>query len=160
VGVSPLTLCAAGPWPAGRGLRSGCLAAWGCGPGLGWSGRPSGWPGGFCPQVEPGLLAVVAFGQVKDEVAAAVARGTGGHGDEVAADGGGAGLRIAGAGAGPRRRSRLKAMAARTSQAACALKTPDGRRARGPEFRSAMTCSTTAWSRCCPSAGVFRTGSR
>src|SRR5512135_2130423 len=43
----------------------------------------------------------MAGGQVEDQVPAAVAGGPGGHGDEVAADGGGAALRVAGPGPGP-----------------------------------------------------------
>ena len=43
-------------------------------------------------------------------------------------------------------------MAAADSQAAFAAKTPEGMWARGPLVTSAKTCSTTAWSRCCPSA--------
>ena len=41
---------------------------------------------------------------------------------------------------------RLNAMTARMSQAAFALKTPDGRCAKGPSLRSAWTCSMIA---CC-----------
>ena len=89
----------------GRGRGAVCLAAWGCGPGRGWSGRAGGRPAGFCPQVQPRLFAVVAFGQVKGQVAAAVAGGPGGHGDQVAADGGGAGLRVAACRRGSRRRA-------------------------------------------------------
>ena len=84
----------------GRGRGPVCLSACGRGPGRGWSGRVGGRPARFCPQVQPRLLAVVAFGQVKGQVAAAVAGGPGGHGDQVAADGGGAGFRVAPAGAG------------------------------------------------------------
>jgi hypothetical protein len=47
------------------------------------------------------MFAVVARGQVEDEVAAAVPGGACGEGDEVAADGGGAGLRVPAAGEGP-----------------------------------------------------------
>jgi hypothetical protein len=46
------------------------------------------------PEVQPFLLAVPVFGQVEGEVA--VAGGAGGDGDGVAADGGGAGLRVQG----------------------------------------------------------------
>jgi hypothetical protein len=42
-------------------------------------------------------------------------------------------------------RVRLKAIAASTSQAALAVKTPEGRWAKALFFRSAMTCSITAW---------------
>jgi hypothetical protein len=52
----------------------------------------------------------------------------------------------------PTARVRLCAIAQRTAQAALALKTPDGRCARAEAAASAMTCSTMAWSRCCPSA--------
>ena len=97
--VLPLTLCAACPWSAGRGGGRVCRAAWGCGPGLGWSGRCGGRAAGLCPQVLPGLLAVVAGGQVEDEVPAAVACGPGRHGDQVAADGGGPCPGVAGPGA-------------------------------------------------------------
>jgi hypothetical protein len=48
----------------------------------------------------PGLLAVVACGQVEDEVSAAVAGDPGGHGDQVAADGGGPCPGVAGPGLG------------------------------------------------------------
>ena len=44
-------------------------------------------------------------------------------------------------------RVRLNAIVARVVQAALAVNTPEGRWARGPFFRSAMTCSTMAWSR-------------
>jgi hypothetical protein len=44
---------------------------------------------------------VVAGGQVQDEVPAAAAGGPGGDGYQVAADGGGAGLRVAGPGGFP-----------------------------------------------------------
>ena len=44
---------------------------------------------------------MVAGGQVQDEVPAAVAGGPGGHGDQVAADGGGPGPGVAGPGPGP-----------------------------------------------------------
>src|SRR6516162_6518031 len=89
-----------------RGLRVGvggraCRAAWECGPDRGWSGRFRGRAAGVCPQVLPGVLAVVAGGQVEDEVPAAVAGGPGGHGDQVAADGGGACPGVAGPGPGP-----------------------------------------------------------
>ena len=47
----------------------------------------------------------------------------------------------------PAARVRLKAITAHTSQAALAVNTPEGRCANGPALRSAMTCSTTAWSR-------------
>ena len=43
-------------------------------------------------------------------------------------------------------------MAAQTSQAALALKSPEGRWASGPSTRSALTCSMTAWPRCWASA--------
>jgi len=56
-------------------------------PGQGWSGPCGGRAAGFGPQVEPGLLAVMADGQVEGEVPAVAACDTGGHGDEVAADG-------------------------------------------------------------------------
>ena len=46
------------------------------------------------------MLAVPAFGQVQGELAAAVPGGTGGHGDQVAADGRGPGLRERQAGQG------------------------------------------------------------
>ena len=49
-------------------------------------------------------------------------------------------------------------MAAMTSQAAFAVKTPDGRRARAPAERSALTCSMMAWSRCWPSAWMSPNG--
>src|SRR5487761_1234553 len=78
----------------GRGRGAVCLSAWGCGPDRGWSGRAGGRPAGFCPQVLPGLFAVVACGQVEDEAAAAVAGGPRADGDQVAADGGGADLRV------------------------------------------------------------------
>ena len=41
-------------------------------------------------------------------------------------------------------RVRLKAITASTSQAAFAVKTPEGRCARALSFRSALTCSMTA----------------
>jgi hypothetical protein len=62
--------------------------------------RPLSRAAGFCPQVLPGLLAVVAGGQVQDEVPAAVPGDAGGHGDQVAADAGGPCPGVAGPGAG------------------------------------------------------------
>lgn len=44
-------------------------------------------------------------------------------------------------------RVRLKAITARTSQAAFAVNTPEGRCARALFFRSALTSSMTAWPR-------------
>jgi predicted secreted Zn-dependent protease len=41
----------------------------------------------------------------------------------------------------------LNAIAATTSQALLAAKDAEGRCARAPDFRSAMTCSTIAWPR-------------
>src|SRR5262249_3313787 len=84
----------------GRGRGSVCRAAWGCGPVRGGSGRAGGGARGFCPHVQPCLFAVVADGQVEDEVPVAVAGGPRTEGDEVAADGGGAGLRVTAAGEG------------------------------------------------------------
>jgi hypothetical protein len=49
-------------------------------------------------------------------------------------------------------------MAAMASQAAFAVKTPDGMWASGPLVTSAKTCSTSAWSRCCPSAWMSSNG--
>ena len=68
--------------------------------GLGWSGRGGGWAAGGLEQVEPFLAMVPAFGQVQGEVAAAVAGGAGGDVDQVAADGGAAGLGAGEAGQG------------------------------------------------------------
>jgi hypothetical protein len=48
--------------------------------------------------------------------------------------------------------ARLWAIAAQTSQAAFAVNTPEGRCARAESLRSAMTCSTMAWSRWVASA--------
>jgi hypothetical protein len=58
----------------------------------------------------------------------------------------------------PAARVRLNAIAAQTSQAALALNRPDGRCAGGPFFRSAMTCSMTAWPRCAASAWSIDSG--
>jgi hypothetical protein len=55
----------------------------------------------------------------------------------------------------PAARVRLWQMAARVSHAAFAGKCPEGRCARGPLTRSANTCSTMAWSRCCASAWMM-----
>src|SRR5947207_8386809 len=85
---------AACPGVPGRGLGSGGLAAWGCGPGRGWSGRGVGGAAGGVPEAEPFVLAVPVFGQVEGEVSSAVAGGAGGDGDEVAADGRGACARV------------------------------------------------------------------
>jgi hypothetical protein len=52
----------------------------------------------------------------------------------------------------------LNAMAAQTSQALFAQKCPDGRWAKGPPLRSAMTCSTIAWARCAVSAASIGNG--
>jgi hypothetical protein len=87
-----------GSWARGSGTV--CPSACGYGPGRGWSGRAGGWPARVCPQVQPGLLAVVATGQVEGQVAAAVPGGPCGHRDQVAADGGGPGSRVTAAGAG------------------------------------------------------------
>ena len=122
MGVPPLTCCAACPWFRARGRGSGGLAAWGCGPGRGWSGRCGGRAAGRVPEVEPFLLAVPVFGQVEGEVPSAVAGGAGGDRDQVAADGRGAGLREGGLARDPAARSRLCAMAAMDSQAPFAAK--------------------------------------
>jgi hypothetical protein len=58
-----------------------------------------GRPAPFCPQVQPRLFTMVARRQVEDEVPAAVTGGPCADGDDVAPDGGGAGLRGPGAGA-------------------------------------------------------------
>ena len=47
----------------------------------------------------------------------------------------------------PAARVRLNAIAAMTSQAALAAKWPEGKCARAPPLKSAMTCSTRAWAR-------------
>ncbi len=47
----------------------------------------------------------------------------------------------------PALRVRLKAIAAQTSLVLFAARDPQGRCASGPFFRSAMTCSTIAWTR-------------
>jgi hypothetical protein len=47
------------------------------------------------------VFAVPAFWQVQGEVATAVPGGAGGHADQVAADGGAAGLAVGEAGEGP-----------------------------------------------------------
>ena len=74
-----------------------CRAAWGCGPGRGWSGRCGGRAAGGFEEVEPLALAVPAFGQVEGAAAPAVAGGPSGDGDQIAADGGGAGPGVAAA---------------------------------------------------------------
>jgi hypothetical protein len=58
----------------------------------------------------------------------------------------------------PAARTRFCAMAAVASQAALAVNFPDGRCARGPSLRSAMTCSMMAWPRCCSSAWMSSNG--
>jgi hypothetical protein len=55
-------------------------------------------PAGGLEEVQPLVLAVPALGQAKGDQAAAVAGGTGGDGDEVAADGGLAGPGVTAAG--------------------------------------------------------------
>ena len=91
---------------------------------LGWSGRCGGRTAGGIEEVEPFVLAVPSLGQVQGDVAAAVAGGAGGDGDQVAADGRGPGFRERQAGQAPAARTRLWAMAAIDSQAAFAAKTP------------------------------------
>ena len=103
VDVLPLAPCAARPWSAGGGQGAGAPCGVGRGPGRGWSGRSGGRPAGLCPQVQPGMLTVVARGQVEDEVAAAVAGDAGAEGDQVPADGRGAGSGVGPAGPGPGR---------------------------------------------------------
>ncbi len=102
-GVFPLLLTVLQPVRGflGRGRGPVCLSACESGPDRGWSGRAGGRPARVGPQVQPRLLAVMAVGQVKCQVPAAVAGGPGGHGHEVAADGGGAGSRVRPTGAGP-----------------------------------------------------------
>jgi hypothetical protein len=73
---------------------------WGCGPGLGWSGRCGGWPAGGFEEAGPFVLAVPAFGQVQGDAVPAVAGGPRGDGDQVAADGRRAGPGVAAAGQG------------------------------------------------------------
>ncbi len=58
----------------------------------------------------------------------------------------------------PAVRVRLKAIAAQTAQALFAANDPDGRCAKGPFFRSAMTCSTMAWARWAFSASSIGSG--
>jgi hypothetical protein len=60
--------------------------------GLGWSGRGGGWAAGGFEQVELFLVVVPVLGEVQGEVAAAVAGGAGRDVDQVAADGGAAGI--------------------------------------------------------------------
>src|SRR5581483_2713904 len=76
---------------------------WRCGvrgPGRGWSGRGCWRRAGSGAQGHPFVLAVPACGEVEGDVAAAVAGGAGGDVDEVAADGGAAGLAVGEAGQG------------------------------------------------------------
>ena len=88
-----------------RGFRVGAGGGVPCGlrvrTGRGWSGRCGGRAARGGPRVLPFVLAVPASGRVKGEVPSAVAGGAGGDGDEVAADGGGAGLRVQRAGQCP-----------------------------------------------------------
>src|SRR5665213_1299037 len=58
----------------------------------------------------------------------------------------------------PAARVRLNAIAAQTSQALLAQNLPDGRCAKGPFFKSAMTCSTIACPRCADSAASIGAG--
>jgi hypothetical protein len=58
----------------------------------------------------------------------------------------------------PAARVRLKATAASTVQAELAVNRPEGMCASGPLFRSAMTCSTIAWSRWPASAASIGSG--
>jgi hypothetical protein len=104
------------------------------------------------------VLAVPALGQVPRDVPAAVPGGPCGDVDQVAADGGAAGLGKGEAGQRPGGRSRLCAMAAKASQTALAGKDPGGRWASGPSVQSAKTCSVIAWSRCWASAWASSNG--
>ena len=70
--------------------------------GLGWSGRPGpGRAAGLLEQGPPFGLAVPVFGQVQDQVAAAVAGGAGGDVDQVTPDGGAAGPGVEAGGQAP-----------------------------------------------------------
>jgi hypothetical protein len=94
MGVLPLACPAACPGFLARGGSGGPDGRGRCGPVRGWSGRRGGRPAVGVEEVQPFVLAVPAFGQVQGEVAAAVPGGAGGDGDQVAADGRGAGLEL------------------------------------------------------------------
>ena len=91
--------------------------------GLGWSGRSGRQPGGGFEQAVPLEGAVPAVGQVQGQVAAAVA----GDVDQVAVDGGAAGLAQARLARHLAARSRQPLRAASAGRAALAGKDPDGR---------------------------------
>ena len=94
-GVLPLAWCAACPGFLGSGTGFGVAAGAVGGADRVGAGQAAaaGGPQAASQRLQPFLLAVPAFGQVEDEVAAAVPGGAGGDGDQVAADRGGAGLR-------------------------------------------------------------------
>ena len=76
----------------------------------------------------------------------------GGDVDQLPADRGGGGSSVERRGQRAGGAGRLNAMLASTSQARLALNRPEGRCARGPFFRSAMTCSMIACRRWSASA--------
>ena len=96
------------------------------------------------------MLAVPGFGQVQGDVAAAVPGGAGGDVDEVATDGGAAGLAAVGeAGQEFDGTQQIAGDGGAGQPGGIGREKRDGRWASGPSFQSAKTCSTIAWSRCC-----------
>ena len=155
VGFLPLACSAAcpgflarGPGSGGRGAAVGMRDRVGAG-----QAAAAGGPQAASNKVQPFVFAVPAFGQVQGDVAAAVAGGAGGDGDQVAADGRGPGLR--GRAGWPARRRR-GAGCAPWPRWTATRRSPRKPRMAGERaarsVTSAKTCSTMAWSRCCPSA--------
>jgi hypothetical protein len=79
-------------------------------------------------------------------------REAGGDVDDPGADRGGPGAAVGTGGEVSGDAGEVWAIAAQASQASFALNFPEGRCAKGPAMRSALTCSLMAWPRCWASA--------
>ena len=88
------------------------------------------------------MFAVPAFGQVQRDVAVAVPGGAGGDVDQVAADGGAAGLGVGEAGQGAGGAQQVVRDSGAGQPGGVGGEEPDGRCASGPSVTSAKTCST------------------
>ena len=159
VGFLPLACSAACPGFLARGRGSEvAVAAVGVRTGPGWSGRCGGRAAGGVEEVQPFVLAVPAFGQVQGDVAAAVPGDAGGDVDQVAADGGAAGLGEGEAGQGSGGAQQVVRHGRDRQPGGVRGEEPGGQVSQGAVVPSAKTCSTTAWSRCCSSAWISSNG--
>jgi len=123
-----------------------------------WSaGGGEGCAAGSLVELLPRGLPGPVLGQVQGEPAGGAGE-PGGHVDQLGAQGREPRAGVEARGEAAAARVRLNAMLASTSQAALALKVPDGRCASGPSLSSAMTCSMIAWPRWAASASSIRRG--